>query len=118
MKALSVKQPWSSLIGSGQKPVENRSWRTRYRGPLLICAGALPDKDAAAALAAQGLPQPLEAPLGVAICVVDLVDVMRDHSSPWAWPGQWHWILENARPVAPLAVKGQLGLFDVAVPPP
>lgn len=39
MKALSIRQPWAWLIVHGYKPVENRTWRTSYRGPLLIHAG-------------------------------------------------------------------------------
>lgn len=38
MKALSVRQPWASLIASGYKRFEIRTWPTRHRGPLLICA--------------------------------------------------------------------------------
>ncbi len=40
MKALSIKQPWAHYIASGQKTIETRTWETKYRGPLLICAGA------------------------------------------------------------------------------
>ena len=43
MIALSVKQPWASLIASGRKQIETRVWSTPYRGPLLICAGQSPD---------------------------------------------------------------------------
>ena len=39
MKALSVRQPWAELIVAGLKDVENRTWRTDYRGPVLIHAG-------------------------------------------------------------------------------
>ncbi len=38
MKALSIHQPYASLIANGKKWVENRSWETLYRGPLAICA--------------------------------------------------------------------------------
>lgn len=38
MKALSIWQPWASLIACGSKRFETRSWRTNYRGPLVICA--------------------------------------------------------------------------------
>ncbi|QTF59120.1 ASCH domain-containing protein [Stutzerimonas frequens] len=38
MKALSIRQPWAWLIVRGHKPLENRSWATSYRGPLLIHA--------------------------------------------------------------------------------
>ena len=36
MKALTIKQPWAWLIAHGYKNVENRTWRTNYRGNLLI----------------------------------------------------------------------------------
>jgi hypothetical protein len=39
VKALSIRQPWAWLIVTGYKDIENRSWRTNYRGPLLIHAG-------------------------------------------------------------------------------
>ena len=39
MKALTVRQPWASLIALGVKRIETRSWRTSYRGPLAIHAG-------------------------------------------------------------------------------
>lgn len=39
MKALSIMQPWASMIVLGYKPVENRSWNTTHRGPTLIHAG-------------------------------------------------------------------------------
>lgn len=38
-KALTVKQPWASLLVAGLKTIENRSWTTNYRGPLAIHAG-------------------------------------------------------------------------------
>lgn len=40
MKALSIRQPWAWLIANGYKDIENRSWRTNYRGPVLIHASA------------------------------------------------------------------------------
>lgn len=38
MKALSLWQPWATLIASGQKRVETRGWACHHRGPLLIHA--------------------------------------------------------------------------------
>jgi hypothetical protein len=38
MKALSLHQPWASLIGLGVKTIETRSWSTKYRGPLAVHA--------------------------------------------------------------------------------
>jgi len=94
VKALTLKQPWASLILSGAKRVETRSWSTAYRGPLIITASkALSKADHnlcytepfRAALALAGfVPHPggtkgqhMQAkerlPLGCALCVVDLV---------------------------------------------
>ena len=39
MKALTVIQPWAYLLASGKKQNETRSWRTNYRGEILIHAG-------------------------------------------------------------------------------
>lgn len=39
MKALTISEPWASLIASGEKWIENRTWETSYRGPLVIHSG-------------------------------------------------------------------------------
>ncbi|CDS94458.1 ASCH domain-containing protein [Sphingobacterium sp. PM2-P1-29] len=38
MKALSIKQPWASLIAYGIKDIENRTWKTKFRGRIYIHA--------------------------------------------------------------------------------
>jgi hypothetical protein len=43
MKIISIRQPWASLIVSGLKDVENGTWPTRYRGPVLIHASQRAD---------------------------------------------------------------------------
>jgi ASCH domain len=40
MKALSIKQPWASLIAHGIKDIENRTWKTKFRGRIFIHASA------------------------------------------------------------------------------
>ena len=41
MKVLSVQQPWASIICTGVKHVENRSWKPKdIPGRILIHAGA------------------------------------------------------------------------------
>jgi hypothetical protein len=39
MKALTIHQPWASLIAVGAKRYETRGWATDYRGPIAIHAG-------------------------------------------------------------------------------
>ena len=43
MKALTIIQPWATLIASGHKMNETRSWKTNYRGEVLIHAGKNPE---------------------------------------------------------------------------
>lgn len=45
MKTISIKQPWASLIVEGVKDIENRTWRTKFRGRVLVHAGAKPEKE-------------------------------------------------------------------------
>lgn len=39
MKAITIKQPWASLIVGGYKKYEFRTWKTNYRGKIFIHAG-------------------------------------------------------------------------------
>ena len=41
-----MRPPWAWATIYGGKDVENRSWRTAYRGPLLIHASLHPDPGA------------------------------------------------------------------------
>ena len=36
MKALTLWQPWATLVAVGAKQFETRDWRTSHRGPLAI----------------------------------------------------------------------------------
>ena len=105
MKCLSVKQPWASLIASGRKTVELRSWDTRYRGPIIICASARPHLGTSHALG----------PLGVTTCLVNLVDVrpcQPGDSHLWEpGPRDLAWVLELVRPLPPVPVSGRLSLW-------
>jgi hypothetical protein len=46
--ALSLKQPWATLLVHGLKTVEVRKWPTARRGPVLIHAARVPDERAQA----------------------------------------------------------------------
>lgn len=108
MKCLSLRQPWASLIASGRKTIEVRSWRTHYRGPLVICASARPRQP------------PL--PSGAAVCVVELIDVRplaADDLPAACLPeieieGLFAWVLSGAVPLSePFGpIRGRLKLFD------
>ena len=74
MKALTIKQPWATLIMQGDKRFEFRSWQTKYRGELLIHAGKSVDKEAIKRLE-KYLPENL--PLGKILGKVRLVDCIK-----------------------------------------
>ena len=116
MKAISLKQPWASLIAIGKKTIETRTWKTNYRGKLLIVASKTFDKN---------FPHMnffstfYEIPLGKALAVVNLVNCrpMKPEDEESAMcpcePGRFAWILSDIKPVKPFSVKGQLGLYEV-----
>lgn len=45
MKVLTIREPWASLIVNGYKEYEFRSWKTNYRGKILIHTSSIMDKD-------------------------------------------------------------------------
>lgn len=67
MKAISIQQPWAWAILHAGKDVENRTWRTTYRGPVAIHASKAVDPEGSAFLASLGLVDwrlPCAAPTG------------------------------------------------------
>ena len=132
MKALSLWQPWASFVAEGHKTIETRSWSTRYRGELLICAA----KKTGSKLRGERvfLEEALgvklvdkKIPLGQAVAIVDLVDcrsityTLIDSISPKEYVlgnyeiGRYAWILENIRKIEPFPVIGRQGLFNVNI---
>lgn len=96
MKALTLRQPWASLVALGVKTIETRSWSTKYRGPLAIHAGAKrpptvwlgPNDDLPPAIDRIGMPWEgtegddyygswrWAGPLGAVVATCTLVDVV------------------------------------------
>ena len=124
MKALSVRQPWATLISRGLKTVEIRSWSTRHRGPLLIHASRTVDE---AAMRRFGLR---DLPLGALVGQVELVDVRpftadswnllaEEHLDPGRFQaGLYAWLLERPRSLdAPVPWRGVPGLFEASPAP-
>lgn len=93
---LSGKSPLLrlALIVHGIKPIENRSWTTAYRGPLLIHAGLLWDNDVPLhARVDQGATRP---PEGGIVGIADLVDVVTESDDRF-FVGPYGWKLAHAR---------------------
>jgi hypothetical protein len=91
MKALSIKQPWASLIAHGIKDIENRTWRTHFRGRIYIHASA-PKKfniqltDEQTKLAVPVLETAFKGTMsfGAIIGEVEIIDCVINHESIWA----------------------------------
>ncbi len=134
LKAISLWQPYCSLIALGIKQYETRSWKTNYRGKLLICSTAKLTKKQYQQYwkicSSVELPDwnEINFPCGKAIAVCDLVDcipitpsLITQQSETEIKSGDWEvgryaWKLENIQPITePFAVKGKQGLFNISV---
>lgn len=121
MKALSIRQPWAWLIVNGHKPLENRSWRTLFRGPLLIHAAkgmTRAEYEEAASLCSKlNVPLPAFAELerGGIVGQAFLFSCIDHSRSPWFF-GKYAFELHDAKPLPFRPCIGQLGFFDVAYP--
>lgn len=73
MKTITIKQPYASLIAAGIKKYEFRTWKSKYRGKLLIHAGKGIDKKAMERFKNYNL----EYPSGCIIAICDMVDCVK-----------------------------------------
>lgn len=124
MMALSIRQPWAWLIVHGGKDIENRDWRTNFRGRVLVHAakGMTRDEWESAWIHAHGtraLPTAMTMGLtrdnidrGGIIGSVEIVDCVADSASRWFF-GRYGFVLRNPQPLPFTPWKGQLGFFDV-----
>lgn len=129
MKTLSIKQPWAQLICMGIKDVENRTWKTNFRGKIFIHAPVKDeykefslterqdnfignDKEMLNNKWCKFIEYDMEK--SAIIGSAEIVDCVKDSSSPWAEEGCYHWILKNPElfeePI--LNVKGKLSLWE------
>jgi hypothetical protein len=117
--ALSIRQPWAWLIVAGFKPIENRTWYTRYRGPVLIHASQKMETDAWEDIregihpvtgkkvdfgAVGGFSR------GGIIGRAVLTNCVSRHDSDW-FVGPWGFVLEQAEPLPFHPCPGRLGFF-------
>ena len=111
MKIISIRQPWAELIVQGFKDVENRTWPTRYRGPVLIHASLRPDDITSDEIERRfGVRLEGELPVGGIVGVTELVDCVRPHSSRWYARGHYAFVLARSRPLPFVRWKGALSL--------
>jgi hypothetical protein len=116
MRVLTIRQPWVHAILDLGKDVENRVWRTHYRGPLLIHAATHHERHTREMLAEYLSKLPSaesldDLPLGRVVGVAEIVDCISNATSKWADKGDWHWLLRNVRSIRPVECTGRLGLW-------
>jgi hypothetical protein len=136
MKAITIKQPWATLLMLGEKKIETRSWATKHRGRLLIHAASAQSPTLIAicqqepfrsVLARHGITDFAQLRRGVILGTVELVDCLRVELFPPAQPlssleeafgdytpGRHGWFVKDPQPlILPITYRGKLGLFDV-----
>lgn len=123
MKAISVRQPFAWLIVNGFKDIENRSWNTKFRGPVLIHASsARPTKaevERARTLlkstagwdAAQRLPHAPFYELGGFVGMATITGTCKSSDSPWFY-GPHGYQLKDALPLRFRPFRGRLSFFE------
>lgn len=128
MRAITLYQPWASLIADGRKTFETRTWTTTYRGPIAIHAGSM----VVAEYAVECGYKPEGLPRGAIVAVARLAGVITteqaqrtfDDTMPFARAreefchgdyslGRYAWELADVRPVPALWIPGRQGLWDV-----
>lgn len=135
MKAITLTQPWATLVAGGEKRIETRAWPTNYRGPVAIHAAlTIPpwvyevvEKDARflTAIIRCGYRTIRSLPRGYVLAVADLVDCrptegMPLQISPQEYlfgdfsPKRWAFLFENVyRLPEPIEARGQLNIWEL-----
>lgn len=117
--ALSIMQPWAWLIVNCHKNLENRTWPTRFRGPIMIHAGKKIDTIAADDVRNQTHPvtgshHPFgfsgEFQTGGIVGEAEIYACIEASESSW-FVGPHAFVLINARPLPFRPCRGQLGFF-------
>jgi hypothetical protein len=125
MKALSLRQPWLWVIFNLGKRVENRKWRTHYRGRVLLHAaqGMTRQEHQDVVTFCERVQRnsgrkaflpPWEVPRGAIVGAATIVDCVKQCGSPWFF-GPFGFVLDNVTQFGePIPCKGALGLWNVS----
>lgn len=121
VKCLTIRQPWAWLIVNGHKNIENRSWSTNYRGPLVIQSskgiGSIRELSETCNWVEHetGIALPGDFSLGTVEGIVTLSDVITTGTGFYADPGSFHWVLTNPKILTPSDIKGKLGIWNLSL---
>ena len=124
MKVLTIRKPWASLIINGYKKYEFRSWKTNYRGKILIHTSQKIEKEMLSRFKDYNLNCIGGSIIGEAEltdCILvdenfnqnlrkidNIVYGRSNHVEKYAWK------LENVKKYdEPIPMKGKLGLWNI-----
>ena len=123
MKVLTVKEPYASLIINGYKKYEFRTWKTNYRGKILIHAGKSFDKETMNRFSKLNLkykPGYIIGEVNIIDCISitkefndklikenELIYGMNKNRTGYAWKLDCIKIYDN-----PIKINGKLGLWN------
>jgi hypothetical protein len=108
MKIITIRQPWAHLIVNGSKNIENWTWATSYRGPVLIHASLNVNR----ALCLKHRLDLKTLKRGGVIGIAEIADCVNMHPSRW-FIGPYGFVLRKRRPLPFIKWKGALGLREV-----
>ena len=125
MKAITIKQPFASLIAAGLKEYEFRTWKTKYRGVILIHAGKGIDKKAMKKFEEYGLDYPtgcIIAKANLSDCVIvdsEFRNVLTEKNTKiyssiikhTEWEG-YGFKIDNIEKIEPIPAKGKLSIWE------
>lgn len=134
MTAITLHQPWATLVAIGAKRYETRSWYTKYRGPLAIHS-SLEFPQSARALCrcepfCEALAGSVDLPLGCIVAIAELVEIASTTEDGLLvgvmpeWPaqetafgdfspGRYAWLLKNVRALqTPIPARGARSLWE------
>lgn len=125
MKAITIKQPFATLIAKGYKEYEFRTWKTKYRGEILIHAGKGIDKKAMEKFKYLNLDYPsgcILAKATITDCIpIDAAarKILKEKDAmvygsiikDTDWNG-YGFKLEDLKEIEPILVNGKLSLWD------
>lgn len=123
MRVITLKQPWASLVAAGIKKYEFRSWNTKYRGKILIHAGAGVEKKELDRFKHLNLDYPKER----IIAEVEIVDsikldeelnkkIIAENNIAYGSKTRegYAWKLDNIKPInSDKVVKGKLSIWNI-----
>lgn len=115
MKSLSIRQPWAWLIVNGFKDVENRTWKSSFRGSLLIHASKTVDYfgyDYITSKLGVDLPHHSLINRGGIVGFAEITDCVLKYNSKW-FTGPYGFLIRDPKPLEFIPLQGKLGFFDV-----